>query len=276
MSSIIKENEIPVVETLADADLIRTVLSTGESKEITLEDFKAVAIPDPSEVTLDLDGATTIDLALYNRNSSFKLTVTSDSTFVFSNMVAGQLGSVTIVDDGLSSYGWTVSYSGDYRGTEIVGHTGPSVNTYRFQMSSTGTADAVEPTFDTKSSALIPIAFNMNSGGALVTTTPGNFLFKVVNGWTYVYYGTKLNIVEMWATAEVADSGATQANIYPIIALKTLGGVDLSATDNTFAQGTIAGDVTSIGNGEYIDFWFTEGSNGTTENVTFILVCREF
>ena len=143
MANRIKENVIPISTSFSGNDLIRGVLSTGESKEITTDNLF-----NPSEVAINISGATTIDLSGYNKSTNFKLTLTANSTIIFTNMVAGQTGYITMVQN--ASTGYTLSYSGTSHGDTITLPAIGTIDVHSFILSAIGTSSAVEPIFGSK------------------------------------------------------------------------------------------------------------------------------
>jgi hypothetical protein len=224
----------------------------------------------PKEVALTLSGATTIDMSSYPFHVNFKMTLTADSTFVFSNMTAGQKMNFTIIDNGLDTgEGWTLSYSGNYHGKEIKGPLSGNIDTHTVNMASVGASSAIEPIFDFKGSVETPIS--LAALGTLATSTDA---FKAANGFTYRYYGKRLIVTDFWAVQGTADTGASQGIVVPVVNLKTFGSITLSATDDTYVQGTVNGTNLYIDNGEYIKLNFTEGTNGDAKDLALYLVCR--
>ena len=270
--STIKENTLASVTSLVDADELRVLTSAGASRVITVENFKTSVVPEPLEVSLTLSGATTIDLSLYKRHVNFKLTITANSTFVFTNMEAGQTGYITLVDDGVPAYGYTLSYSGDYEGSPIYAPPrSGAITSHIFKLSAVGTAGAVIPIFDLKSTAKAPIV--LNCSGVLATS---NTLFKDSNRFTYHYHGSDLVVEEVWGVTSIADTGATQPTFGMFIEGRTIASAtSLSATDNTEVQVTITGDNLDIDDGDYIEVLFTQGTNADAEDLTVYIVCRE-
>ena len=116
----------------------------GVYKKITAENAGIY----PKEIVLSISGATSIDLSSYGRNVNFKITLTANSTLLFTNMTAGQTGYMTIIQDGSSAY--TLSYSGTAYGDTLAEPALGTVDLVSYVMTGIGAVNAAVPVFGIK------------------------------------------------------------------------------------------------------------------------------
>ena len=101
----------------------------------------------PKEVAVSGSGSTVINFANYGRNVNIKITLVANATLIFSNIVAGQTGAITIVQDGSTKY--TFSFPGTSYGDTIEEPEIGEINVVSFIIASINAGSAA-PIFGIK------------------------------------------------------------------------------------------------------------------------------
>ena len=104
-------------------------------------------------------------------------------------------------------------------------------------------------------------------------------LFKIVNGFTYTWYGKDLKITAIRAVQATADTGATQGTVNVLIGGTTAqaSAVSLSGTDDTYVSATLTATTANleITSGDTIDVSFVKGTNEDATNLSVFIYVED-